>query len=72
MRNKNCILCKYRNDEQACWDAIRSDEYCCPTFSKLYYGKLIYRFPFNLLFKIQLMIWDYRNAKEYIEKGGTL
>ena len=70
MKDKNCILCKYRNDEQACWNAIMSVSWSCPTLSNLYYGKLIYHFPFNLIFRIQVMIWDYQAAKEYIEKGG--
>ena len=72
MRNKNCILCKYRKDERACLDAIKSDAYHCPTLSNLWYGKLIYHFPFNLIFKIQVVIWGWRTDKEFAEKGGTL
>ena len=70
MKDKNCILCKYRKDEDACWAAIRSDKYRCPTLSNLWYGKLIYHFPFNLIFKIQVLIWERRTDKEYAESSG--
>jgi len=67
MRNKNCILCKYRKDENACYRAIMSNTYCCPTLTNIYYTKLIYHFPFNLIYKIQVKVWKYRAEKEYEE-----
>ena len=38
---------------------------------QIWYGKLIYYFPFNIIYKLQTIIWDYQAAKEYIEKGGN-
>ena len=65
MKDKNCILCKYRNDEESCKKAIYSPNWHCPTLSNLYYGKLIYHFPCNLLHKVQRKVWDYKYDKYY-------
>ena len=35
----------------------------------LYYNKLIYYFPFNLIFKIQVWLWERRADREFEERG---
>lgn len=37
--------------------------------NKLYYRKLIYYFPFNLIFRLQALIWERRADKEYNERS---
>lgn len=75
MKDINCIFCQYKNDPEGCQQILADSQagkyWNCPTISNVYYGKLIYRFPFNIIFKIQRMIWDYRAAKEFIERRGN-
>ena len=54
--NLQCILCKYKNNEQACHNAIYSSSWTCPTLSNIYYGKLIDWFPFNIFHHIKTKI----------------
>ena len=40
--NKQCILCKYKYDDEACKDAIyHNDKWDCPTLSNIFYGKIV-------------------------------
>ena len=54
--NLQCILCKHKNNEQACHNAIYSSSWTCPTLSNIYYGKLIDWFPFNIFHHIKTKI----------------
>ena len=77
MKDLNCIFCKYFNDKEGCKQIILLSMYGktvwrCPTITNYYYGKMIYHFPFNIIFKIQRFIWEKRADKEYNEKGGNL
>lgn len=70
----NCILCKYRKSPIICKEIIMQSQrgmssWHCPTLSNIYYGKLIYYFPFNLIFKIQVWVWGRRTDKEYNERS---
>lgn len=70
--NFNCILCKYFRKPDQCRQLMLDSQmgrvvWHCPTLSNLYYGKLIYYFPCNLIFKLQTKIWDYLSDKEYYQ-----
>ena len=76
MRDLNCIFCRYYNDPKGCQQIILCSqsghtEWRCPTITNYYYGKMIYYFPFNIIFKIQTFIWERRADKE-LKKGGNL
>lgn len=39
--DKNCLLCKYKYDSNACFDAIFEQGYKCPSLSNIFYGKIL-------------------------------
>lgn len=41
MSKFQCILCKYRNDEDKCMEAIGDGNFECPSLSNLFYGKIV-------------------------------
>lgn len=50
--DKNCLLCKYKYDNDACSNAIFKHNYKCPTISNIWHGKLSKLFPFCIIDKI--------------------
>lgn len=48
-KNLNCILCKYNNNKNKCYEAITNSNWHCPSLSNIYYGKIIKHFPFNII-----------------------
>jgi len=67
MSRFNCILCKYKNDEDACLNSIRNTDYC-PSLSNIFYGKII-KVPiikqiYNYYKKITYF-FDERHMKRY-------
>ena len=66
MKDINCILCKYKNNEKKCRSALNRYDWCCPSLSNIYYGKLINYFPFNVIQKIIDKIHDLQ-AKNYYD-----
>ena len=65
MNDFNCILCKYHNDKNKCYEKIYSSTWNCPTLSNIYYGKLIKWFPFNFYQKIKDEINNKKREKYY-------
>ena len=39
--DKNCLLCKYKYDSNACFDAIFEQGYKCPSLSNIFYDKIV-------------------------------
>lgn len=75
MKNIQCILCKYRNDKDKCFDATYNHGYKCPSLSNIYYGKLI-KLPVikqihKIHSKINMYLDDKRYEKNYIDEYET-
>lgn len=68
----NCILCRYRNDENKCYKVITENNlWHCPSLSNIYYGKLIKYFPFNIIDKLMTYFEYKRYEKNYIDEYET-
>ena len=68
--NKQCFLCKYKYDSDACFDAIFNKGYNCPSLSNIFYGKII-KLPvikqiYNIYDDIKWKHSEKKYAKEYI------
>ena len=68
----NCIFCKYYRDLDKCQDTVYDENWHCPTITNIYYKKMIKHFPFNIIFKIQVFIWEKRADKECKERSLNL
>ena len=71
--NKKCNLCEYRKNPEICRNIVAEgihgvSTWHCPTLSNYYYGHLIYIFPFNLIFKIQVLIWEHKLKRKEMSK----
>lgn len=71
--NKNCLLCKYKYDSDACFDATYNYDFKCRSLSNIYYGKIANWFPFNIIEKIKDEIKWKRAEKFYddFNEDGT-
>ena len=45
--DKDCLICKYKYDKDACYKAIHDSYFHCPSLSNIYYGKMVEWFPFK-------------------------
>lgn len=61
----NCILCKYKNNEKKCYNAIHRRDWRCPTLSNIYYGKIVKYFPFNFVQKVIDKVQDIKTENYY-------
>lgn len=65
--NKSCLLCKYKYDKDACFDATYNHGFKCRSLSNIYYGKLVKWFPFNVVEKIKDIIEEKKAEKFYAD-----
>jgi len=70
-----CILCKYKNDEDKCFDMTYNHDYKCPSLSNIFYGKII-KIPvikqiYNLCYKIHMYFENKKFEKDYIDEYET-
>ena len=54
VRDFQCILCKYKNNEDKCMEAIEKYDFECPSLSNIFYGKII-KIP---VIKQIYQVWD--------------
>lgn len=71
--NKNCLLCKYKYDSAACFDATYNHDFKCRSLSNIYHGKIAKWFPFNIIEKIKGEIEWKKTEKFYddFNEDGT-
>lgn len=73
--DKNCLLCKYKYDEAACFDATYNHDYHCPSLSNIFYRKII-KIPvikqvYELCYKIHMYFKNKKYEKYYIDEYET-
>lgn len=59
--DKQCIFCKYKYDEDACFDATYNHNYDCPSVNNILYGK-VYKLP--IIKQVHKYISDKQLEKE--------
>ena len=64
MRDFQCILCKYKNNEDKCMEAIERYDFECPSLSNIFYGKII-KIP---VIKQIYQVWDKINDSRFIKQ----
>ena len=65
MRDFQCILCKYKNNEDKCMEAIEKDDFECPSLSNIFYGKIIKIPVIKQIYQVCDKIHDNYLIKQY-------
>jgi hypothetical protein len=73
--DKNCLLCKYKYDSNACFDAVFKHGYNCPSLSNIFYGKIVKMTVIKQIYDFYEDIKDKylekKHDKEYISEYET-
>lgn len=73
--DKNCLFCKYKYDENACFEAIYNNDFHCPSLSNIFHGKIaklpIIKQIYNLYLDIELKIEEKKYRDYYLNKNET-
>ena len=62
--DKQCLLCKYKYDRDACFDATYNHDFHCRSLSNIYYGKIL---ELPVIKQIYNIYSDYKFEKEVEE-----
>lgn len=65
--NKQCLFCKYKYDNDACFDATYNHGYPCRSLSNIYYGTISKWFPFTAIEKYRDKIEEKRCKDFYAD-----
>lgn len=68
MGDIQCIFCKYKNDEDKCFDMLHNHGYDCPSLSNIFYGKIIKLPIIKQIYGLCRRGYDYYLSKKFEEE----